>query len=465
MMTKKPTRLIPSLPLLLLACLAGERCARAGPGESTVFSLSCRDASLRDVFGHLAAQKGFNLAGLDVIPPSLTLTTHLNAVPLEAGLLALLAPQGFTLEKRGDIYFIGQSPPENRRLSLNLSDGKLTVDANLIDVNQVIRALAGAGISITSASDLTGRVTAHLRDQPLEAALPVLFADFTLHVSDGIYRVEPQERLQQAGLTFLITDGRISVTAHHASLTQLLTELAERAKINLSIVGDIKREISLRLDNRTSSEMLANLAEMTGYTYRQADDLHFFGSPEIKADKENPLIERKTIWLSHLDADTVLNLLPINIPKQNVVVSPTHNTVTVVRSPKLIQETEQFLAELDTADDAIRGRQGSGAIAVDAGNGRGRLTVDLLDAPRFDVIRQLSIQTGTDIVSLGAGGTEPEAPTTSPADAPTWNFPAPAQFINRHGNPSTGERHFRVCFVGTLFGVKLRIQMGRSVPG
>ena len=159
MMTKKPTRLIPSLPLLLLACLAGERCARAGPGESTVFSLSCRDASLRDVFGHLAAQKGFNLAGLDVIPPSLTLTTHLNAVPLEAGLLALLAPQGFTLDKRGDIYFIGQSPPENRRLSLNISDGKLTVDANLIDVNQVIRALAGAGISITSASDLTGRVT------------------------------------------------------------------------------------------------------------------------------------------------------------------------------------------------------------------------------------------------------------------------------------------------------------------
>ena len=425
---EKIARLIQALLFLLLVGLVSEgflpRCSRAQPGESfetvadaSVFSLSCRDASLRDVLGHLAAQKRVNLAGLDVIPPSLTLTTHLNAVPLEAGLLALLAPQGFTLDKRGDIYFIGQSPPENRRLSLDIADGKLTVDANLIDVNQVIRALAGAGISITSASDLTGRVTAHLRDQPLEAALPVLFAEFTLHVSDGIYRVEPQERLQQAGLTFLITDGRISVTAHHASLTQLLTELAERAKINLSIVGDIKREITLRLDNRTPSEMLTNLAHMTGYTYRQVDDLHFFGSPEIKADKVNPLIERKTIWLSHLDADTVLNLLPINIPKQNVVVSPTHNTVTVVGSPKLIQDTEQFLAELDTADDAIRGRQGSGAIAVDAGNGRGRLTVDLLDAPRFDAIRELSIRTGTDIVFLGAGGTEPEAPTTSPADA------------------------------------------------
>ena len=266
-------------------------------------------------------------------------------------------------------------------------------------------------------------------------------------------------------MTFLITDGRISVTAHNASLTQLLTELAERAKINLSIVGDIERQITLRLDNRTPSEMVTNLAEMTGYTYRQADDLHFFGSPEIKADKVNPLIERKTIWLSYLDADTVLNLLPINIPKQNVVVSPTHNTVTVVGSPKLIQETEQFLAELDTADDAIRGRQGSGAIAVDAGNGRGRLSVDLLDAPRFDAIRELSIRTGTDIVFLGAGGTEPEAPTTSPADARRGiSQPQPSSSTDTVTLRQANATLESVLF-GTLFGVKLRIQMGRRVPG
>ena len=415
-MTKKPTRLIPSLPLLLLACLAGERGARAVPGESTVFSLSCRDASLRDVLGRLAAQKGFNLAGLDVIPPGVTLTTHLEAVPLEAGLIALLAPQGFTLEKRGEIYFIGQSPPENRRLSLDIADGKLSIDADLVDVNQVIRALAGAGISVTSASDLTGQVTAHLREQPLEAALPALFADFTLHVSDGIYRVEPRGRLGDAGLTFLIADGRISVTAHQASLTQLLAELAERAQINLSIVGEIERQITLRLDNRTLSEALTDLAHMTGYTYRRTDDLHFFGSPEIKPDKVNPLIERKTIWLSHLDAKAVLNLLPIHITKQNVVVSPTHNAVTVVGSPELIRETEQFLLELDATDDAIRSRQGSGAIAIDVDDPTGRLSVDLLDAPLFDVIRQLSIRTGTDVVFLGGSAAPPESSTDSPTD-------------------------------------------------
>ena len=126
------------------------------------------------------------------------------------------------------------------------------------------------------------------------------------------------------------------------------------------------------------------MAQMTGYTYRQVDDLHFFGSPDIKANEVNPLIDRKTIWLTHLEADTVLNLLPISIPKQNIVVSATHNTVTVVGSQKLIRETEQFLAELDTADDAIRGRRKRGAISIDVDNDTGLLTVDLLNASRFD---------------------------------------------------------------------------------
>ena len=415
---EKMARLIQPLLPLLLICLVVEgflpRCSHAQT-DAPVFSLSCRGASLRGVLGNLATQKGVNLAGLDVIPLTLPLTINLNAVPLEAGLLALLEPKGFTFEKRGEIYFIRQIPPENRRLSLNVSDGKLTIDANMTDVNLVIRTLAEAGISITTAPNLTGQITAHIQDQPLDSALPVLFADFTLQVSDGIYRIAHRGPLQHAGSTILIADGRISMTAGNASLTQLLTELADRAKINLSIVGDIERQITFRLDDRTISEMLTDLAKMTGYTYRQIDDLHFFGKPEIKPDEMNPLIERKTIWLKHLEAQEVLNLLPINIPKQNITVSVTHNTVTIVGSLKLIEETEQFLSELDIANDAIRGRQQKGTIAIDVDSETQRLTVDILNAPIFGVIRQLSIQTGTDVVFLGEGGAtqESSAPPSS----------------------------------------------------
>ena len=409
---RRPLLLIP-----LLICLVGDlpQYSHAQP-DTPVFSVSCRDASLRDVLGNLAAQRGINIAGIDVIPPSVTITTNLNAVPVEAGLRALLEPKGFTLEKRGGIYFIGQGVQKTRGLSLSVSDGRITVDANRVDVNDVVRALASSGISISSASNLTGQVTAHLRSDPLESALRVLFADFTLQVLEGIYRVEPPRELRESGLTVLITDSVVSIAVQGASLGLLLSELAARAKINLSVVGDMKRQITLRLDNRTVSELLTDLAVMTGFTYRRVNDLHFFGKPEIKPDVVNPLIERKTIWLKHLGADTVLNLLPIHIPKQNVVVSATHNTVTVVGSQKLIRETEQFLAELDTDDDAIRGRRKPGAISIDVDSETGMLTVDLLNAPRVDVIRELSIATGADVVFLNVNSAKPEAPASSTTD-------------------------------------------------
>ena len=446
--------------LLLFLSLANENilpCSSHAQEHDSVFSLSCRDASLRAVLGNLAAQKSINLAGLHVIPPTATVTTNLNAVSIETGLLALLEPNGFSLEKRGEIYFIGQSLPESQRLLLTISEGTLTVHANLIDVNQVVRALAQAGMNITSDSNLTGQVTAHLRDQPLDKALPALFADFTLHFSDGIYRVEPPAPLRQAGLTILISGGRISVTAHEASLTLLLTELAERAKINLSMVGDIERQkITLRLDNRSVTEVLTGLAKMTGYTYRQTDDLHFFGRPEIKADQVNPLIERKTIWLRHLEANTVLNLLPIHIPKQNVVVSETHNTVTIVGSRRLIQEAAQFLGELDTTDDAIRGHQGSGAIAINSDGGTGRLSVDLLNAPRFDAARQLSIETGIDIVFLDGVTPEPStsSSTTSQPDVSQPYARASTETVTLRQTDADLESVLSALFLGSGYAYK-----------
>ena len=212
-------------------------------------------------------------------------------------------------------------------------------------------------------------------------------------------------------------------------------------------------------------ELLTNLSQMTGYTYRQVDDLHFFGSPEIKPDKVNPLIERKTIWLSHLEADTVLNLLPIHIPKQNIVVSPTHNTVTVVGSPRADSRDRTVPCRIGRCGRCdSEPPRAAARLPLRSGNGTGRLSVDLLDAPFFDVIRQLSIRHRNRYSVLrrrwdGAGGANYFA-----SRRPTWNFPAPAKLIDRHGNPSSGERHFRVRSVGTVLGVRLRIHMGRSVP-
>lgn len=410
--------------LLLIFWLIEAGKVSAQPEADRTFSLSCRSASLRDVLAQLALQKGINLAGLDSIDKGLTITTHLDAVPFEAGLKALLEPKGYTFEKRGTIYFIEAAAQAQRTLSLEVSDGKLTLDAIDIDVNQVIGALATQGISIASRSDLTGSITAHLIDQPIDKALPILFSAFTLLYTDGIYKVTPRSTAGSGRSTVLIQGDRISLWSQDASLAALLFEVAERLKINLSVVGEIDRPVTVLIKNKPLDELLGSLAQMTGHSYRSVDTLHFFGKAHLNQEGLNPLIERKTIWLKHLKAQDVLNLLPADIPKQNVTVSEPHNTVTVAGPAALIASIEQFLLELDIDNDAIRGRQPQGTIAIAVDGDTQRLTVDFKNAPLFDVVRQLAIETGIDVVFLGM-----ERETVAETDKPSQRDTPPLQAL------------------------------------
>ena len=211
----------------------------AQPDSAPIFSLSCRDAGVRHILGALAIQNEISIAGLDGIPKSLTVTPSLYDVDFEAGLLAVLEPVGFTFDVRDGIYFIRKQPPLSYRLSLDVAAGVLTLAADGVDVTTVIRALSETGISITSTANLAGTITAYLQAQPINTALPMLFASFTLHQTDGIYTVGPKIPVGQSDFHLMTTDGggepRVSVTARNHALTELLSELAHRAKINLSV--------------------------------------------------------------------------------------------------------------------------------------------------------------------------------------------------------------------------------------
>lgn len=430
--------------------------AQPTPPAVKTFSLSCRSAILRDVLAQLAIQKSINIAGLDSIDKGLTVTAHLNAVPFEAGLHALLGPKGFTFEKRGDIYFIVKPPPAHTRLSLNISDSNLSIEASGTDVNVVIGALAKAGISITSATSLTGTITAHLTEQPIDKALPMLFADFMLHQADGIYRItEHPSPIAGGSSTLLIHGGLISLRARDTALTDLLAELAEQLNINLSVIGEIDQQVTVLIEDKPLNGLLYSLAQMTGYSYHTVEDLHFFGKASLTPDETNPLLQRKTIWLNHLKAKEVLNLLPADIPKQHVTVSETHNSVTVVGSGELIASTEQFLSSMDIDSDAIRSRQPKGTIAIAQARETFRLTVDLKNAPLFDVIRQLSIETGVDVVFLDAeeAAIEPK-PDTLTGGASIAPESAEVHSVTLRLSSTTLERVLEAVFLGADYTYK-----------
>jgi len=310
--------------------------------------VSCRDASLRDVLSAIAVQHGVSLAGLGAVTGNVTI--HLDDVPLDEGFRALLAPQGYTYEKRGNIYYIQRQPPETARVTLTVTDGKLTIDANNADVNQVIRALnAQAGVSIVAAPNLVGAVTAHLTAVPIPDGIQALFTGevFTLNEINGIYQVGSRQTAQGPGLAVFISNGLVSIQANEASLTQLLAAVAERAKINLATVGNVERRVTLRLSNKPLEEALGDIALMTGNSYRKVGDIYFMGKGVIQPGEENPLLERKIVWLNHLEATDAITLLPADIPKQNLTVSPERNALIVVGTADIIKRTEEVIGSRD----------------------------------------------------------------------------------------------------------------------
>ena len=369
-------------------------------------NVSCRDADLREVLRGLAVQHGISLAGLGTVTGMITI--HLDDVLLEEGLEAMLEPLGFTFENRNGIYFIRRAVPDTQRVTLSVSEGKLSVAANNADINQVIRMLnAQAGVSIVAAPNLTGPITAHLTDIPIEDAIPALFADdsFILNEINDVYQVSNLQPGRTSGLTVSMKSGLVYINAQDASLTQLLADLADRAKINLATVGNVESRVTLRLTGKTLEEALSDIALMTGNTYRQVGDIHFIGKGRVvQAGEINPLLDRKIIRLKHLDAQELRAILPVDIPKQNLTEVLEQNAVIVLGTEDMIAEVEQIVAELDIDNAEIRTRRQPFAIAIEVDSETGRLTVDVKDAPIEQVVRELSIRTGIDVLTLGEGG-------------------------------------------------------------
>ena len=367
-------------------------------------NVSCRDADLREVLRGIALQHGVSLAGLGAATGKVTI--HLDDVPLEEGLEALLEPLGFTYENRNGIYYIRREIPEAQRVTLTATDGRLTISVNNADVNQVIRALnTQAGVSITAAPSLVGPITAYLIDIPLEDAIPAVFADdrFILSETSGVYQVASRPSGQTSGPFVSIKNDLIYVHAREASLTQVLTELADKTKINLATVGNVERRVTLRLRDKTLEEALSDIALMTSTTYRQVRDIHFIGKGVVQPGEINPLLERRIIWLKHLNAQELAGMLPADIPKQNLTAARDHNAVILLGTAKTIEETEQIIAELDIDNAEIRTRQPF-AISIEVDEETGRLTVDVKEAPIEQVVRELSIRTGINVLILGEQG-------------------------------------------------------------
>ncbi len=402
------------LILLLYAtiCFAASDSQEAPPAVASnatepLLTLSCKEADVRDVLRGIAMQYGIN-----IVPDSNVVgnvTTYLQDAPFETGLAMLLETNGFEYEKRDGVYLVHIKDSTLKSFEISFQDDKLTVDAENADVRQLLRAISlKTGMNIVSESDLTGNITAHLSDLPLEEALYALLTanGFIVDEDNGIYRIRSGGvRTQQRGMgSFSVSyrNGRLFIDAKNTLVADILSEVASQAKINLATVGNIQGTVTVRLDGVTLEQALDTLTDATGTVYTVIDNIYMVGDPTVRPGQTNPLLERKVVWLKHIEVQDLINSLPSDIPKTSVTMSQDRNALIVLGSQKTIQQLEKLLEEIDVEDPDIRSRQET-AIAVEVDDD-GLLTIDAKDAPMEILLREISIRKGIDMTLLGNAG-------------------------------------------------------------
>lgn len=452
--------------------------------EEQLVNLSCKDADIRDVLRGLAIQYGINIIPDNNVNGNVTI--HLQNVPFEIGLQTLLETNGFEYEKSNGVYLVHTKQLNNNNFEISITDGKLSIDAENIDVNQLLREISKrTGLNITTESGLTGNITAHLSSIPLSDALYVLLepSGFIVNENNGIYTIKTSKILQrgQGSYTILYRKGKLSIfDVKGVPATDILSDIASQCKINLAIVGNISGNVTLRLDNITLEQALDAITDITGTTYAVIDDVYYIGDPSVKPGQINPLLERKVIWLKHIDAQELMNSLPSDIARTNITIAQDRNALIVLGHKKMIERLESYLAEIDVDNADIRSRQQT-ALSVEVDD-LGLITIDAKDATMESILREISIKKGINITILSRTGfayttprtttrtrrpdttrpeTPPQVPSSSAPPAPRVSFQSTSsaygELVNLRINKATLDEVFNALFKGTNYTYKKEI--------
>ena len=199
----------------------------------------------------------------------------------------------------------------------------------------------------------------------------------------------------------------MSLDLVNAPVTEVLRDVAEQAGIDLVFVGGQGRGqtgagLTMKVESVSLIDALSLITASTGLVYRQtADGIYLVGDPTLQPGVDNPLLESKIIWLKHLQAAELPNLLPRDIPA-NFSVDGARNAVVVLGDPRTIEKVERFIAEFDIETDAVRSRLTS-ALSVEYDEG-GRVTIDAKNDALEEIVRELVIAADVDLTLFGAAG-------------------------------------------------------------
>jgi type IV pilus assembly protein PilQ len=341
------------------------------PEQQIMSPLDVKDADIQDVVRTIS--KGYNVNIVLDKDVSGKVTVHLSDVPVIEGLRTLSKSIGMEVAKEGNVYRIRKARDETRSV-ISYVGGKLTVDVQNIDAKEFLKDIsAKTAISIVPDAKVQGRISGKLYQVDLDDGLRALCAGSGLKLvkRKNIYQVFPEDEASGQGnqpqnpypgyrryggpagaggpASFFVecSNGKVSLDVSNGNLADVIKAIAEQSEMEIVTYGTISGEINAKLKNVPLTQALALLLGGTMFTFVQKDSIILIGDRNAATPSGQALSKSELIHLNCIKADGVMQILPKDIPPNNVKVIKEQNALLVSGTSEDIVSVREFLATID----------------------------------------------------------------------------------------------------------------------
>jgi type IV pilus assembly protein PilQ len=343
--------------------------------QDRVMSIDVKDTDIRDAIRMIS--KGYDLNIILDKEVSGSVTLHLVDVPIMEGLQSLAGAQGLEVVQEGSVYRI-RTKSETSKTFIRYANGELTVDVQNMDVLDFIRELSSkSSMSIVPDNKVSGKVTGKLFGVKLDDGIRALLEGNGLKVirRRNIYQVSSGDEggsgssgMDNMGMNmrrrmstgsnkdFFVefSQGRLTIEVSNANLEDVLKAITDNTDIEIVTYGSISEQVNAKLFDKEIGEAFALLLAGTRFTFVERGNIILIGDRNAATPSGQALSKTELIHLSHIKADGVPQILPQNIPANNIKVIKEQNALLVSGTSEDIAMAREFLASVDIPTPQVR---------------------------------------------------------------------------------------------------------------
>jgi type IV pilus assembly protein PilQ len=357
---------------LFLAANAWAAPVKNAPVPKTL-TLDFKEGDVRDILRAIGTQFKLNI----VIDQNVTgnVTVHLENAPVIEGLRMLLESNGYSMEQKGEIYYV-RKLDASRFMNIKVEGDRLWLDVRNKDIHEVLREISTQGkINLVADQSVKGEISGLLHQVPLESGLMSLLSanGYLLRKKTGIYEVTKAggdpgrrksmsltvEKFQAADTTVKSPEYLVTMEVNDADLGSVMQEISSQAGFSVVTYGDIRGNVNAKLDKMPLDEAMNLVFQGTNYTYKKIGDpsspkpIFLIGDKSPNSAAAQALTSSQLIKLQHIKADGIPGLLPPTIPQANIKVIKEQNALLMTGTEDQIQQLREFIRQIDITSPQI----------------------------------------------------------------------------------------------------------------